>query len=79
MKTFWMIAFCGACFISGIILGNLLPYQTKGPPPLVIIDEEIHLKIPKGPQDVKKQLLHLAAQKSMLEEWIRWEEKGKKK
>ena len=77
MKTFWMVVLCCVCFTLGSVSGFFASKQD--PPPPLIVNEEIHLKIPKTPQDVKKQLLHLSAQKALLEEWIKWEEKGKKK
>ena len=74
-RIFWITILCIACFSTGGILGLLTPRLT---PSSSIINEEIHLKIPKTSQDLKKQLLHISAQKAMLEECIKWEEKEKR-
>jgi hypothetical protein len=37
-----------------------------------VINSEIHLKIPQTRDDLKKEILHVTAQKAMLEELEKW-------
>jgi hypothetical protein len=44
-----------------------------------VIDSEIHLRIPQTRDDLKKEILHITAQKAMLEELDKWWGKEGKK
>ena len=71
--TLWLVILCLICMSSGIVIGVLMERQQEYKE---VITKEIHLIIPKpNTHDLRNQLLHISAQKSMLDELMKWEQK----
>ena len=71
--TLWLVVLCLIWMGIGIITGALIQGRLER---TEIMTEEIHLIIPKSSTNqLRNQLLHVSAQKAMLDEYVKWEQK----